>query len=305
MKRIFTIFSIALLAIAACEPIDEQNNTNDGNNTENENNGGNNTENENNGGTNDGNDDGTPQVRITSKTSVTIGSGSVMGQISYELINPVDGLTVEATANVDWIGEFDYKNMGRIGYKAERNPGETPRDGVITVSYGESSVDINVTQEGNPEPTIKNITMPQLMGSYYGIQQGANGLLNYYLVFAEEGVSNNNYSVPNAKYYIIDLYLEDTATPADMNHITVPSGTYEIDKKNSPWPGSFKDTYSWYQINDETGMAPSKNQIPYEEGSRLIVEDGKITLEAILTIDGILETHIVTFEGDYSLKNEA
>lgn len=300
MKRIFTIFTIAMLALAACEPIDEGGNTNgNGNeNTEGENNGNDNT-----GGENGGNeDDGTPKIKITSKVNTTIGPGSVVGRISYELINPVEGLTVEAKSNVEWLGEFDYKDMGKIGYKAQKNPSENPRNGVISVSYGESSVDISITQEGNPAPTDKVVEAPILTGHYYGNVQG---LYNFYLVFTDKGMSlyeprpNHNYfNVPNAWYYNIDLYLDKPAENKEGEPIIVPNGTYGFDEVSQGWPNMFGHEFSWLQQNDAYGNSGS--QTLFDDGE-LIVEDGKVTLKVTMTVEGIEEKHTVTYEGDYEL----
>ena len=300
MKRIFTIFTIAMLALAACEPVDEGGNTNgNGNeNTEGENNGNDNT-----GGENGGNeDDGTPKIKITSKVNTTIGPGSVVGRISYELINPVEGLTVEAKSNVEWLGEFDYKDMGKIGYKAQKNPSENPRNGVISVSYGESSVDISITQEGNPAPTDKVVEAPILTGHYYGNVQG---LYNFYLVFTDKGMSlyeprpNHNYfNVPNAWYYNIDLYLDKPAENKEGEPIIVPNGTYGFDEVSQGWPNMFGHEFSWLQQNDAYGNSGS--QTLFDDGE-LIVEDGKVTLKVTMTVEGIEEKHTVTYEGDYEL----
>ena len=128
-------------------------------------------------------------------------------------------------------------------------------------------------------------------------------MYNYYLIFSDLGLdSNNMYSVPNAHYYLVDLFLLET--PADMANITIPVGTYEFDKTSSGFANTFTDTYSWYQINDEQGNASSKNQISYESG-KLIVEEGKVTLEVTLIIDDVLEKHTVIYEGDYAFINES
>ena len=239
-------------------------------------------------------------IKLTTDSEVNVSSGSAMGFIKYELTAPVEGATVEATANVEWIGNFGYKEMGKITYKVEKNPDEAPREGVITVTYDKSSFQVTINQAGNPAPTNKTISDFKLYGKYYGIQAG---MYNYYLIFSDLGLdSNNSYIVPNAHYYFVDLYLLET--PADMNKITIPVGTYEFDKTNSGFANTFTDTYSWYQINDEQGNASSKNQISYESG-KLIVEEGKVTLEVTLYIDDVLEKHTVIYEGDYAFINES
>lgn len=266
MKKIFSILTLVSLLFAACEPSTT--------------------------------DDASSAIKLTSKDVLNIGCGSSMAYITYEIITPVEGKKVEATANVEWIGGFDYKQMGKILFNVERNPEELGRSAEIVVTYDNSSIKVIINQAGNPAPTKKVVEMPHLMGSYYGIQ---SGLYNYYLVFTDIA-KDNNYKTPSAKYYFVDLYL--MATPEDMSNITVPYGTYEFDIRNSGIPGTFTETYSWYQINDMNGEASSSNQISYQSG-KLIIEEGKVTLDIALTIDGVVENHIVVYEGEYSLLNES
>lgn len=263
MKRLFFIFSIFAMLLTSCENI--------------------------------GNGPSQQAIKLTSKETVSVGCGSSMAFITYELVSPIEGVTVVAEADVEWIGNFDYKQMGKIQFTVESNPLEEEREGVITVSYAESSFSVLVKQAGNPKPTVKNITMPCLMGSYYGVQ---GGMPNYYLAFSDIADSNN-YKCPDATYYFVDLYLMET--PEDMNNITVPLGEYTFDVTNSGIPGTFTETYSWYQHNDASGV--NEFQIAYEVGS-LKIEEGKVTLDIKLTIGGVQENHIVVYEGDYTLKYE-
>ncbi|MBP3548261.1 MAG: BACON domain-containing protein [Alistipes sp.] len=283
MKKIFAFLTIAAILFAACEEIT---NGGEGNNGGGDNNGNNTT-------------DG-PQIVLKSNENITVGNGNVMGFISYTLINPEEGLTVEATANVDWIGEFSYKDMGKVGYKVEKNPNIEPRTGVVTITYGEQAVSVNLTQEGNPEPTNIVVDVPILTGHYYGNVQG---LYNFYLVFSDKGMSsyeailNHNYfNVPNAYYYVVDLYLTTAASNAEC---TVPNGTYGFDRNSNGWPDQFGHKFSWLQINDEGGFAAS--QTLFETGT-LTVEDGKVTLSVTMNNKAQeVESHTVVFEGDYSL----
>lgn len=268
MKRVLSLLALVSLIFTACEKATEDNNK--------------------------------VSIKLTSTETVSVSSGSSMGFITYELLTPVEGATVEATADVDWIGGFDYKQMGKIMYRIDQNPLEEGRSGKITVTYNKSSFDVVINQSGNPAPTQKTITDFTLYGKYYGIQ---SGLYNYYLIFSDLGLDDNNmYAVPDAHYYLVDLFL--TEAPEDMGHITIPVGTYDYDPTNSGFDGTFTETYSWYQINDAYGVASSENQISYESG-KLIVEEGKVTLEVTLYFGDVKETHIVVYEGDYSFIDES
>lgn len=268
MKKLLSILALVSLIVTACEPA--------------------------------GNEAKNSAIKLTTDAEVNISSGSAMGIIKYDLVTPIEGAKVEATADVEWINNFGYKEMGKITYSVEQNPDETPRTGIITVTYDSSSFQVTINQAGNPAPINKTITDFKLYGKYYGIQ---SGLYNYYLIFSDFGLdSNNMYSVPEARYYFVDLFLNEA--PADLNNVTIPVGTYDFDKTNSGFAGTFTDTYSWYQINDAGGSAPSESQISYESG-KLTVEEGKVTLEVTLFIGDVQEKHTVVYEGDYSFLNEA
>ena len=264
MRRLFFIFSIFAMLLTSCETVSE----------------------------------GTDFIQLTSKESVNVGCGSSMGYITFDLVTPVEGATVEATATVEWIGDFGYAQMGKIMFNVEKNPTEEERSGEIVVTYGDDSFKVTITQAANPAPTSKTVNMPHLMGSYYGIQGGMN---NYYLVFTDIA-TDNNYTYPNAKYYIVDLYM--LQEPENMDNITAPLGEYDYDITNSGIPGTFTEAFSWYQINDADGFASPDSQINYETG-KLIIEEGKVTLDIRLSIDGVQENHVVVYEGDYTLRNEA
>ncbi len=265
MKNIFAIFAVVAMLFAACEPVVI--------------------------------DEPTQQIKLTTDAAITINSGSTMGFIKYEILEQIEGAEVKAEADVDWIGNFDYSSQGKIGYSVQANPTAEQRVGVITISYDKTSLTVTITQKLSEAPTHEQIEATYLQGKYYGIQEG---LYNYYLAFSDLGWdSNTMYNTPNAHYYFVDLYLN--VEPADTNNIVVPNGVYEFDPSNSGFAGTFTQSYSWYQINDEAGI--DENQIDYEKGT-LTVEDGKVTLEVTMEINYMQVTHKVVYEGDYSLVAE-
>lgn len=264
MKKFLSFFAIVALLFTACEnPNDDVQGNNE-------------------------------QIKLTSSTEVKVNSGSAMAFINYEILEMVAGAEVKAEANVSWIGNFDYRQQGKINFTVERNPDAEPREGVITVSYDKSKLEVKIIQALSETPTNKVISAPLLQGKYYGNVQG---LYNYYLIFSDLGMdASNMFSTPNAYYYFVDLYLE--VEPSDMSHIKVPVGVYEFDANNMPIGDTFKEQWSWYQINDESGVDAS--QTHYESGI-LTVEENKVTLEITMTIDHVQETHKVVYEGDWSL----
>lgn len=263
MKRFLALFSIVTLLFAACETSEQ---------------GGSNGE----------------QIKLTTSETLNVGSGNAVAFLKYEILDFISGAEVKATADVEWIGNFSYKEQGKIQFTVEKNPNDEPREGKITVTYDRSQFEVTVIQALSENPTNKDIEMPMLQGKYYGIQAG---MYNYYLVFSDLGLDGNNmFSTPNAHYYFVDLYL--LTEPSDMNNIVIPVGEYEYDITNSGYANTFIESFSWYQVNDESGIDLS--QTHYDKG-KLIVEEDRVILEVAMTIDDVDQIHRVIYNGDYSL----
>lgn len=264
MKKILSFFAIAAMLFTACEkPVDEN----------------------------------TEQIKLISENVIKVGSGSAMGLIQYEILEIIKGAEVKAEADVNWISNFDLRNQGKIQFTTEKNPDGEPREGNIIITYDKSTLNVKIIQALSETPTNKVISAPLLQGKYYGSYSGSSGLHNYYFAFTDLGMdASNMFGTPNAYYYFVDLYLD--VEPNDMSHIQTPVGVYEFDVNNTSAANLFKEQFSWYQINDESGIPAS--QTHYESG-KLTVEENKVTLEITMTIDNIQETHKVVYEGDYSL----
>lgn len=266
MKKILSFFAIAALLFTACEKRQENIET-------------------------------SQQIKLTSPNEMKVGSGSAMAFITYEIVEMITGAEVKVEANVDWIGNFKLNQQGKITFTTTANPDGDPREGIITITYDKTKLDVKVIQALSENPTNKEIKSPLLQGKYYGSYSGSNGLHNYYFAFTDLGMdASNMFDTPNAYYYFVDLYLD--VEPNDMSHIKTPVGVYEFDLNNTAAANLFKEQFSWYQINDESGIPAS--QTHYESG-KLTVEEDKVTLEITLTINNVQENHKVVYEGDYSL----
>ncbi len=271
MKKIFSLFAVVALLFASCEKAAEDK-------------------------TQPEQPTPTPteQIKLVTNDTMKVSSGSAMAFIKYEILELVEGAKVEVSANVDWIYDFKQNEQNKISFTIGANPEAVDREGIITVTYDKSQFSVTVIQELSEAPTSIVFEAEFLQGKYYGVQ---GGLFNYYLAFSDLGLdANNMYSTPNAHYYFVDLYLPNA--PEDMENIVVPNGEYEYDITNSGWPNTFTHSFSWYHINDETGF--QLGTAHYDTG-KLIVEDGKVTLEVTLTIDARQENHKVVYEGDWSL----
>jgi hypothetical protein len=231
---------------------------------------------------------------ITSKQDISVGSGNVQGIITYTLTSPVVGMSIEAEANVEWINSFDFSQMGKIGYKVDANPTYDARNGVITVTYNNYSVELNLTQAGKVRPEEKKIEAPYLLGHYYGDYAGYN--YNYYLVFSESNYDATGAFASEGYKFFLDIYSEER--PADYNNIRVPNGVYTFNPNNDGKAGTFLESFSIYKEYDNGGVEVAEH--PYEEGV-LTVTDDLVKLEVKFTDEDSLYT--VTFSGDYTMQD--
>lgn len=260
MKKLFALCGIVATLLVACGPIE----------------------------------DGSEEVQfaVTSKTDVSIGSGNTMGIISYTIYNPVEGATVEASSSVEWIGSFDFSQMGKIVYKVEANPTYDERNGVITVTFNNYSVEVNIKQAGKVRPEEKKIEAPYLLGHYYGDYAGYN--YNYYLVLSESDYDATDEFTNEGYKFFLDIYSEER--PADYNNIRVPNGVYTFNINNDGEAGTFLESFSIYKEYDSTGMEVAER--PYQEGV-LTVTDDLVKLEIKFTDEENL--YVVTYSGDYTM----
>ena len=237
----------------------------------------------------------TSAITITSKTEISVGSGSTMGIITYTIDNPVEGATVEATADVEWIGSFDFSQMGKIGYKVDANTTYDARVGKITISYNGHNALITFNQAGKMRPQEIALEAPYVLGHYYGDYANIN--YNYYLVLSSSNYDSNGSFYAAGWKFFIDIYSEER--PADYNHIRVPNGVYTFNPNNDGKAGTFLESYSLYKEYDLNGYQVDEKA--FSEGT-LTVTDDMIKLEVIF--DGETDMYVVTFEGDYSMVDK-
>ena len=258
MKKLISLIVLCALTFAACEPA------------------------------------ATTSFHITSKTDVSVSSGSAMGIITYTIEIPVQGATIEAKSNVEWINSFDYSQMGKIGYKIDINNSYDERHGIVTISYNGQSLDINFKQAGKARPEEVNVTAPYLLGHYFGDYAGYN--YNYYLVFSGSDYDANGSFYNQGFKYFLDIYSEER--PEDYNNIRVPNGVYTFNINNDGQAGTFLESYSIYKEYDASGYEVAEH--PFEEGT-LTVTDDMVKLEVKFSDE--VNLYVVTYEGDYTMQD--
>ena len=267
MKKFFALCGIVATLLVACEAVDNKTNT----------------------------PEETPSFTITSKTDISINAGSTMGFITYTINTPVEGATIEATADVEWIGSFDYSQMGKIGYKVEANTSYDTREGKVTVSYNGTSVVIALTQAGKVRPEEIAVNVDYALGHYFGDYANIN--YNYYLVLSTSDYDANGSFYAAGEKYFLDIYAEER--PEDYNNIRVPNGVYTFNPNNDGKAGTFLESYSLYKKYDINGYQVDERA--YSEGT-LTVTDDMIKLEVVFADETNL--YVVTYNGDYTMMDK-
>lgn len=237
----------------------------------------------------------TPSFTITSNTDISISAGSTMGFITYTIDTPVEGATIEATADVEWIGSFDYSQMGKIGYKVEANTSYDAREGKVTVSYNGTSVVIALTQAGKARPEEITVNVDYALGHYFG--DYANTNYNYYLALSTSDYDADGSFYAAGEKFFLDIYAEER--PEDYNNIRVPNGVYTFNPNNDGKAGTFLESYSLYKKYDINGA--EVNQRAYSEGT-LTVTDDMIKLEVVFADE--INLYVVTYNGDYTMMDK-
>ncbi|MGM9785335.1 MAG: hypothetical protein ACI3ZS_00610 [Candidatus Cryptobacteroides sp.] len=84
-----------------------------------------------------------PPVISVTTTSVNVSAEGGSNEISYFIKHAVDGKSISAVSNQDWVNTFDYSTDGKILFNVAKNEGEA-RTATVTLKY-DGATDVNVT----------------------------------------------------------------------------------------------------------------------------------------------------------------
>lgn len=125
-----------------------------------------------------------PALEITSPTTISIGQEGDIATITYNVQNPVEGVSVTAEADVDWINSFDYTTSGEVSFIVDTN-NDASRTGVVTLSYeGAESKTVTIQQAGvisenAVELTGENMASMSNAGTGYNTEKVYTSLEGY------------------------------------------------------------------------------------------------------------------------------
>ena len=166
--------------------------------------------------------------------------------IEYILTNPVDGKSVSASSEDDWIIDFDCSVSGTVSFMVTANDTDAERIGEVLVEYGSLDFTVPVTQAAPSEPTPEYDVDTQcsiFQSTYFG---DAYGTYTHFFMMADSELGTGGTYDQDGAYYIIYLTRnidEETATAA------FTSGTYTVDPESSyeDWTISTKESYVLYK----------------------------------------------------------
>lgn len=153
-----------------------------------------------------------------------------------------------------------------------------------TVTYT-GSLDIAVEVE--PEEEAKLFVAEHAMANYMGDYYYPGVADNFQLILSDLGWDADGWELPNAAYYVFDLYAE----VAD-GEVAIPYGTYEFDLTSSCVPNTVDGAYTRYILLDEYAW-DYVEEVYFDSGSVTVDANG-ITAE-LVDQDGLL--HKVSFAG--------
>ena len=100
----------------------------------------------------------TPVLRVTS-SEISVEAAGGTGEINYTIENPVDGVSVVASSDVDWITNISPTD-DKVTFNVLENTG-VERNAVVTLAYdGAEPVNVTVTQERS-----QSVTLPEGVAS--------------------------------------------------------------------------------------------------------------------------------------------
>ncbi|MBQ3173402.1 MAG: protein kinase [Alistipes sp.] len=114
-----------------------------------------------------------PILTLTSKSSVAVGAEGGSGKVAYTLTNRRDDMQLSVKSNANWVSVS--RSGDAISYVATANSGESSRSAKITVTYGDESFEIVITQAGKSKPVVPEAKTYNI-GDYYD-ENGKQGVV--------------------------------------------------------------------------------------------------------------------------------
>ena len=97
-----------------------------------------------------------PEIILQSSAITEFDIDGGYGEIKYDILNGVDGVTLNASCSAEWITNIAIDHSGRtVIYKVATNNTEETREAKITLTYGEAKAEITVKQKAAVVPVFE------------------------------------------------------------------------------------------------------------------------------------------------------
>lgn len=126
-----------------------------------------------------------PVLTLTSEATMEFETAGGLGEITYTLENPEEGVVLTATTEADWITNIVTNISTKVLFTVATNKGEA-RESKVVVAYGEQSFEVVVKQAENPvKDPILTLTSEATMEF---AAEGGAGEITYTLQNPREGM---------------------------------------------------------------------------------------------------------------------
>ena len=237
-----------------------------------------------------------PVLSRTSNATRVFSHEGGEGVITYTLENAVEGTTLTATCDDQWVTNLTAGET--VTFEVVANTTEAVRETKVVVAYGKASFEVAIKQEceANDAPApVEGVEREaeMLIGDYYGTDYSDSH--NFYFCLTNYGLSEDGYPYAGGFYYFLDLYTVEPTVDAE-GYVTIPAGTYtfELNPSYAEWTIA-NNEYSMYMAVNEAG--DDYTGYGGYDSATLVVTASGMTLTAV--VNG--QTHTVTYAGAPSL----
>ena len=137
------------------------------------------------------------------------------------------------------------------------------------------------------EPEVPAVELSYAMANYMGDYYNPGVADNFQLILSDLGWDEEGWELPNAAYYVFDLYTEVVE-----GELAIPYGIYELDMTSSYAPNTIDAAYTRYILLDEEGWDYADEA--YFVSGTLTVDANGIVAELVAENDTV---HKVAFKG--------
>ena len=220
------------------------------------------------------------EIVVETETPLWVDSQEGIYEIYYTIVNPVEGLRLDAKSNVDWASVVEIKE-GTVSLLVMRNEEAGERRGTLYLTYGEAKAEVTIYQHVKVDVEFVATTTA---GSIFTHCNNLAEVHSYRVVLSRDGVKEDGSFYASGRYYCFDLCAKEVVSK-EAETATIPNGTYRMEIGSEMGDRAINYMYSYYAyMGEETGFADAE----------VVVEDGRIVANVALA-NG--QNHRVEYEG--------